>query len=82
MGGVRIKFEYTKLEVAMSPTQAIKAAFVIVLASFLISCGGKDTVKVKSDLHIKGAPDWVNKGTQATAVPLNTIKKAWTLRFC
>lgn len=49
----------------MSPTQAIKAAFIIVLASFLISCGGKDTVKVKSDLHIKGAPDWVNKGTQA-----------------
>jgi hypothetical protein len=31
---------------------------------FLAACGGGKTV-VESDLGIKGAPDWVNKGTQA-----------------
>ena len=36
------------------------AALTIVLAA----CGGGKTV-VESDLGIKGAPDWVNKGTQA-----------------
>ena len=30
----------------------------------LAACGGSKTV-VESDLGIKGAPDWVNKGTQA-----------------
>jgi hypothetical protein len=34
------------------------------LALALAACGGGKTV-VESDLHIKGAPDWVNKGTQA-----------------
>jgi len=36
------------------------AAVTLVLAA----CGGSKTV-VESDLGIKGAPDWVNKGTQA-----------------
>lgn len=36
------------------------AALTLVLAA----CGGSKTV-VESDLGIKGAPDWVNKGTQA-----------------
>jgi len=30
---------------------------------FLAGCSGK--TMVESDLHIKGAPDWVNEGTQA-----------------
>jgi hypothetical protein len=34
------------------------------LALALAACGGGKTV-VESDLGIKGAPDWVNKGTQA-----------------
>jgi hypothetical protein len=38
------------------------AAAALVLA--LAACGGGKTV-VESDLGIKGAPDWVNKGTQA-----------------
>ncbi len=36
------------------------AALTVVLAA----CGGGKTI-VESDLGIKGAPDWVNKGTQA-----------------
>jgi hypothetical protein len=38
----------------------IAAALMLALAA----CGGGKTV-VESDLGIKGAPDWVNKGTQA-----------------
>ena len=41
------------------------ATQVTVLLATVIAlgaCGGKTTVK--SDLHIKGAPNWVNKGTQ------------------
>jgi hypothetical protein len=34
------------------------------LTLVLAACGGSKTV-VESDLGIKGAPDWVNKGTQA-----------------
>jgi hypothetical protein len=34
------------------------------MAAVLAACGGGKTV-VESDLGIKGAPDWVNKGTQA-----------------
>ena len=33
------------------------------LAVVLTACGGGKTI-VESDLGIKGAPDWVNKGTQ------------------
>lgn len=36
--------------------------FIAFLAVSLASCTGK--TRVKSDLHIKGAPKWVNKGTQ------------------
>lgn len=36
--------------------------FIAFLAVSLVSCSGK--TRVKSDLHIKGAPKWVNKGTQ------------------
>jgi hypothetical protein len=44
-----------------SSSKAFAAAF---LALVLAACGGGKTV-VESDLGIKGAPDWVNKGTQA-----------------
>ena len=43
-----------------SPRALASAALVLALAA----CGGGKTV-VESDLGIKGAPDWVNKGTQA-----------------
>jgi hypothetical protein len=39
----------------------ILAATVLTLA--LAACGGGKTI-VESDLGVKGAPDWVNKGTQ------------------
>ena len=38
-------------------------AVMLLAASFLAACGGRTTVE--SDLGIKGAPDWVNKGSQA-----------------
>ncbi|GMQ90549.1 MAG: hypothetical protein BMS9Abin10_0943 [Gammaproteobacteria bacterium] len=41
----------------------LRAATVLMAALFLAACAGKTTVK--SNLHIKGAPDWVNKGTNA-----------------
>jgi hypothetical protein len=44
----------------MSSTR-ILAATALTLA--LAACGGGKTV-VESDLGVKGAPDWVNKGTQ------------------
>jgi len=34
----------------------------ILIVVFLTGCSGK--TMVESDLHIKGAPDWVNEGTQ------------------
>ncbi len=37
----------------------ITVAFLVLL---LAACGGR--TMVKSDLRVKGAPDWVNKGTQ------------------
>jgi hypothetical protein len=42
------------------PSIRIVAATVLTLA--LAACGGGKTI-VESDLGIKGAPDWVNKGT-------------------
>ncbi len=36
------------------------------LCVFLVACAGGET-KVESDLGIKGAPDWVNEGTQAVS---------------
>ena len=35
---------------------------MLLMAILLAACGGN---KIKSDLGIKGAPDWVNEGTQA-----------------
>jgi len=37
------------------------------LLTLLIACGGAPTIE--SDLGIKGAPDWVNEGTQAVDNP-------------
>ncbi len=37
----------------------------IVLAATLSACAGK--TKIESDMGLKGAPDWVNKGTQAVS---------------
>jgi hypothetical protein len=42
---------------------AAKLLAVTAIALALAACGGGKTV-VESDLSIKGAPDWVNKGTQ------------------
>jgi hypothetical protein len=43
---------------------SIKVLAATSLALALGACGGGKTI-VESDLGIKGAPDWVNKGTQA-----------------
>lgn len=43
-----------------SLSKMVLAVTVLVLA--LAGCASK--TKVESDLHIKGAPDWVNEGTQ------------------
>src|SRR5262249_1220247 len=43
---------------------SLKHFFAASLLLALAACGGGKTV-VESDLGIKGAPDWVNKGTQA-----------------
>jgi hypothetical protein len=43
---------------------SIKVLAATGLALALAACGGGKTI-VESDLGIKGAPDWVNKGTQA-----------------
>jgi hypothetical protein len=45
-------------------TLKLATQMTVVLATVIAlgACGGKTTVK--SDLHIKGAPSWVNKGTQ------------------
>jgi hypothetical protein len=43
---------------------SLKHFFAASLLLVLAACGGGKTV-VESDLGIKGAPDWVNKGTQA-----------------
>lgn len=32
-------------------------------AALLAACAGSGPTQVESDLHIKGAPDWVNEGT-------------------
>lgn len=38
---------------------------IIMLASLALLAGCSSTSKIESDLGIKGAPDWVNEGTQA-----------------
>jgi hypothetical protein len=49
-----------KIAGPQGPSIRILAAAVLTLA--LAACGGGKTI-VESDLGIKGAPDWVNKGT-------------------
>lgn len=43
------------------PRTLIALALIAALAVLLPACASK--TRVKSDLHISGAPDWVNKGT-------------------
>lgn len=45
----------------MKPMMQIGAACG--LAALLVACSGQH--RVESDLRVKGAPDWVNEGTQA-----------------
>lgn len=42
-----------------------RAAAVAAVAAVLAACAGP--TKIESDLGIKGAPDWVNEGTQAVS---------------
>ena len=50
------------MEVAMKTLKVMtQSFFLLAIVVTLGACGGKNTVK--SDLHIKGAPNWVNKGT-------------------
>lgn len=46
----------------------IRGRFIAVIAglgaaALLAGCAGSGPTRVESDLHIKGAPDWVNEGT-------------------
>jgi hypothetical protein len=47
----------------IAQTSSLKLFVVGAMTLALAACGGGKTV-VESDLSIKGAPDWVNKGTQ------------------
>ena len=42
-------------------SMGLKLVLVGFMSGLLVACGGKTTVE--SDLGIKGAPDWVNEGT-------------------
>ena len=44
---------------------AIEVALLASTVLFVSACGGP--TKIKSDLYIKGAPDWVNEGSQAVS---------------
>jgi len=52
------------MKIAGTQYPSTKFIAAAVMAVALAACGGGKTV-VESDLGIKGAPDWVNKGTQA-----------------
>jgi hypothetical protein len=52
------------MKIAGSQFVSSRSLAAAALAVVLAACGGGKTV-VESDLGIKGAPDWVNKGTQA-----------------
>ena len=52
------------MKIAGSPRSTIGILAAAAFALALAACGGGKTV-VESDLGMKGAPDWVNKGTQA-----------------
>ena len=51
------------MKIAGPYTSSLKLLAVTAITLALAACGGGKTV-VESDLSIKGAPDWVNKGTQ------------------
>ena len=50
------------MKIAGPERQSCKILVSVTLLLVLAACGGGKTV-VESDLGIKGAPDWVNKGT-------------------
>ena len=52
------------MKIAGRQISSIRTFAVASVMLALAACGGGKTV-VESDLGIKGAPDWVNKGTQA-----------------
>jgi hypothetical protein len=52
------------MKIAGRHISSIRTFAVASVMLALAACGGGKTV-VESDLGIKGAPDWVNKGTQA-----------------
>jgi hypothetical protein len=52
------------MKIAGTQYSTIRLFTAASLTLVLAACGGSKTV-VESDLGIKGAPDWVNKGTQA-----------------
>jgi hypothetical protein len=52
------------MKIAATQYSTIRLLAAAALTLVLAACGGGKTV-VESDLGIKGAPDWVNKGTQA-----------------
>lgn len=52
------------MKIAGSQFVSSRSLAAAALAVVLAACGGGKTI-VESDLGIKGAPDWVNKGTQA-----------------
>lgn len=47
--------------------RSVYGLFIAALLLILSACGGSPTIE--SDLGIKGAPDWVNEGTQAVENP-------------
>ena len=52
------------MKIAGTQYSTVRLFAAATLTLVLAACGGGKTV-VESDLGIKGAPDWVNKGTQA-----------------
>lgn len=50
------------MNIFVSQRRCLGIFFAAALALALAACGGGKTI-VESDLGIKGAPDWVNKGT-------------------
>jgi hypothetical protein len=56
---------YDKGITYMKLSTLIQATILVALFGFLSACGGR--TNIESDLGIKGAPDWVNEGTQAVS---------------
>ena len=52
------------MKITALSNRVLAAGVLAAAALALAACGGGKTI-VESDLGIKGAPDWVNKGTQA-----------------